>query len=470
VLIAGAELDGGICDVRCEAGRIAAVAPRLAPAAGEPVLRAEGGALLPGLHDHHLHLFALAAALLSVRCGPPGVRDAAQLAAALRGAPERDGWLRGVGYHESVAGELDRDALDRLEPRRPLRLQHRSGALWLVNSAGAERLGLDREPTPDGVERDARGRATGRLYRCDAWLRERLGSPAPPLAPVGQLLARLGVTGATDATPTNGPGALEALRAAARSGALPQRLLVMGAPGLRETGDERAVRGALKILLDERALPTPAELEALIGRARAEGRAVAIHCVTRAELVLAAAALHAAGSRPGDRIEHASVAPPELAALVAELSLCVVTQPGFIRERGDDYAREVDAADRPWLYRCAGLEAAGVQLGAGTDAPFGDPDPWLAMRAAAERRTRDGLVLGPAEALSPERALALFTTPADAPGGRARRIAPGERADLCLLDRSWREAREDLSSRAVRATVCDGGLAWCRDPEQLRHG
>ena len=33
--------------------------------------------------------------------------------------------------------------------------------------------------------------------------------------------------------------------------------------------------------------------------------------MTRSELVLAASALRATGARPGDRIEHASVAPPE---------------------------------------------------------------------------------------------------------------------------------------------------------------
>jgi predicted amidohydrolase YtcJ len=470
VLIAGAEVEGRILDVRCSGDRIAAVASGLRPEPGESVVQAEGGALLPGLHDHHIHLFALAAAQQSVRCGPPEVRDAVSLAAALRAAPSRGGWVRGVGYHESVAGLPDRAALDGMEALRPLRVQHRGGALWLVNSAGAERLGLDREPTPDGVERDASGRATGRLFRCDAWLRARLEPAAPPLAPVGELLARFGVTGATDATPGNAGDAVAALRTAVQTGALPQRLLLMGAAALPSSGDPRVACGSRKLLLDERALPSPEELEASIAQARAEGRSVAIHCVTRAELVLACAALRALGARPGDRIEHASVAPPELTALLAELGVCVVTQPGFIRERGDEYARDVGAGDLPWLYRCAGFERAGIALGAGTDAPFGDPDPWLAMRAAVERRTRAGQVLGPEEALAPERALALFTTPPEAPGGRPRRIAAGQGADLCLLDRPWREAREPLSSAAVRATVCGGALGWQRDPERLRRG
>jgi len=130
---------------------------------GELTLAANGGALLPGLHDHHIHLFALAAAEQSVRCGPPEVCNADALAHALTHASVRHEWIRGIGYHESVAGELDRKRLDTWVADRPLRIQHRSGALWLLNSAGIEHLGLDRGADAQGIERDAHGRATGRL-------------------------------------------------------------------------------------------------------------------------------------------------------------------------------------------------------------------------------------------------------------------------------------------------------------------
>jgi predicted amidohydrolase YtcJ len=456
LLIREAEVEGRAADVRIAGGRIAALGRGLAPAAGERVLEARGGALLPGLHDHHLHLLAWAAALGSVPCGPPAVRDAPALAAALRRAPGT-GFLRGVGYHESVAGTLDRGRLDALLPGRPLRLQHRSGALWMLNSAACRALGLDAGADAEGVERDAAGVATGRLFRLDAWLRARLASEPPPdLAPVGAALARAGVTGVTDATPGLEPGALAALAAARSGGALPQRLVLLGAA---HAGDAFAV-GPAKLVLDERALPPLAELVARVRAAHANGRGVAVHCVTRAELVLALAALEEAGTGVGDRIEHASVAPPELVAWLARLGLTVVTQPGFVRSRGDDYLREVELRDRAWLYRCAGFTGAGVPLGAGTDAPFGEGDPWRAMQAALDRRTAAGETLGAAEALTPERALALFTTPADAPGGPPRRIEPGVPADLCLLDRPWSRARDALASEGVAATIGAGAPLW----------
>jgi len=462
VLIRRAEIEGTAgLDLRTLAGRIAEVGPELELTAGETVLDAAGGALLPGLHDHHIHLFALAAAQSSVRCGPPTVRDRSELERALRTAGGSDPWIRGIGYHESVSGPLDRAALDAWVPDRPVRIQHRGGALWMVNSRALDLLGLDAGVDPEGVERDARGRATGRLFRLDSWLRERLDARGPPnLSAVGRQLATYGVTGLTDATPGNAAPELEAFLAALERGELPQRLVLMGRADLPEIDHTRVTRGALKLLLDDHSLPELDSFQRQIEQAHADGRRVAVHCVTRAQLFFALAGFAAAGVRQGDRIEHASVTPPEALEQFSQLALTVVTQPGFVYERGDAYLKEVDGIDLPWLYRCRGFLEASVPLGGSTDAPFGEADPWLAMRAAVERRSYAGAALGVEEALTPERALALFTSPADAPGARARSLAVGALADLCLLDRPWAAAREELRSELVAAAILAGELIF----------
>lgn len=466
MLIRRAEVDGrGPLDVRIEGERIAAVAQGLSARCGEIVLDAEGGALLPGLHDHHIHLLALAAARRSVVCGPPQVRSAGALRAVLASARPGRGWLRGVGYHESVAGDLDRRRLDAAVSDRPLRIQHRSGAAWLLNSPAVAALGLDAGVDAPGVERDERGRATGRLFDLDAWLRERLAdADPPPLAPVGRELARLGVTGVTDASPENGPAELALLEAAATRGDLPQRLHLMGSAALPQPTHPRVTRGALKLMLHERALPAFDVLEDRVRAAHGVGRGAALHCVTRAEVLLAAAVIEAAGARPGDRLEHASVAPPEAVERIAKLAtVAVVTQPGFLRDRGDAYLEEVEAEDQPWLYRTRAFLDAGVPLAAGSDAPFGHPDPWRSMRAATSRSSASGRVLGPDERLTPDAALALFASPAEAPGAPPRRVASGCVADLCLLDRPWKDAAGGLSRGCVTATWVGGRLAWHRD-------
>ena len=459
MLIRNVQLRDGIVDVRLRGERVAAIGAHLPDDGEAGSLDARGGALLPGLHDHHLHLFALARAMDSATCGPPAVRDEKTLRRALANAPVRDGWIRGIGYHEQVAGPLTREVLDALSPAQPVRVQHRSGAAWFLNSRAIARLGLDAGVDAPGVVRGRGGRATGALHGLDAWLREHLPDAAwPDLMPVGARLTAYGVTSVTDATPANGAHELDALAAAQARGALPQEVLVMGRPELPEPSAPGLARGPLKILLRATALPDFDQLAGQIAAAHAQERAVAIHCVTSTELVFAACALREAGPAPGDRVEHASIASPAATGLLAELGVTVVTQPNFLRERGDAYWRDVEPCERPWLYRCAGLLAAGVRLGGGTDAPFGDPDPWRAMQAAVDRRSEQGAVLGAAEAISPERALALFTSPARAPGAAPRSIVMGGRADLCLLDRPWNRARERLEADDVVATFVRGAI------------
>lgn len=442
LLIRNAELHGhaapggGVrCDVRCRGQRIVEIGRGLRPSPDEPALDARGGALLPGLHDHHLHSFALGAALRSTPCGPPEVATLDELGAALRNAPG-DGWVRGVGYHESVAGRLDRERLDALLADRPVRVQHRSGKMWLLNSAAVRAVGL--AATSDG-----------RVFRADTALRGWPG-PGADIAGASRELASRGVTGVTDATPDNGA----ATAAALRQRGMMQRVTLMGG--------ETLPHGARKIILDEVALPPFDALRGCIARSHDAGRPAAIHCVTRTELVFALAALDAVGAGRQDRIEHASVTDDHALELIARVGVTVVTQPNFIAERGARYLEEVHPGQHPHLYRCRSFIAAGVPLGGGTDAPFGGADPWAAMCAAVARQTADGRVLGPAEALTPERALDLFLTHPNDPGGAIRQVSVGAAADICLLDCPWRVARRSLSADHVAATVIAGVVAFAR--------
>lgn len=132
LLLRNVELPAGRCDMLIRGEAIAAIGVSL-DSDGAEVIDGRGGALLPGLNDHHLHLHVTAADASSVRCGPPHVRTPEDLARALAATPG-NGWIRGVGYVETVAGLLDAEALDRLHRRRPVRLQHRSGAMWILNS------------------------------------------------------------------------------------------------------------------------------------------------------------------------------------------------------------------------------------------------------------------------------------------------------------------------------------------------
>jgi predicted amidohydrolase YtcJ len=457
MLILGAEVSRrGLADVRIEGTAIVEMGA-LIPREGEAVIDARGGALLPGLHDHHIHLNALAAKAASVSCGPPEVTNADDLAAAL--ARPGTGWLRGVGYHESVMGLPNAAALDGLVADRPVRIQHRSGRMWLLNSVALDLL-LARATAPPGLER-IDGCFTGRLFDADDWLRAALGSTPPDLTEVSAALARCGVTGVTDMSPANDPTMAAHFAAQLGSGALQQSLVLAGALSLGEApaGDWRL--GPAKLHLHEAALPDFADAEAFVRAAHRAERAIAVHCVSEVELVFTLALFEATGVAVGDRIEHASIAAPGHVAAIAALGLEVCVQPHFVAERGDQYLSDVEPRHRPDLYRLRTLADAGIVLAGGSDGPFGSADPWAAMRAAVSRRTRSGSLIGPDEALTAEAALALFLKdPLDL--SREREVIPGTAADLCLLDRPWAEARSRLVSEDVRLCWASGRIVHQR--------
>jgi predicted amidohydrolase YtcJ len=310
------------------------------------------------------------------------------------------------------------------------------------------------------VERDAAGRATGRIWRGDAWLRSRLADAPPSLQAVGRQLAAYGVTAVTDASVTTDGEAAARLAAAVRSGELPQRLRLMSGGPLEAPKDGAFTVGPVKVLLDDHDLPPLDDFIAWIGRARGWSRSVAVHCVTAAELAVTLAAFEAVGALPGDRIEHGGVIPAEAITVIRDLQLTVVTQPAFVAERGDRYLAEVEPAEQADLYRCASLIAAGVPVAASSDAPYASPDPWQGVAAAVSRRTRGGRSLGETEQVRAADALSLYLGHPVAPGGPIRRIEVGERADLCLLKAPLREALEVPSASLVAATLVGGFRVW----------
>jgi predicted amidohydrolase YtcJ len=416
-LLHDVDVDGRMVDCRLDGGRIAEVGPDIPAAPGDRVLDGGGGALLPGLADHHIHLLATAAAATSLDLG--GGTDLSVL-----GDQPGAGWLRVIG----AGVELRRQDVDLWCADRPVRVQHRSAALWTLNSEAVAILG----PHLSIVEQ-----STGQLWRDDKRLGDLLhhGS-VPDLRGLGRRLAAYGVTHVTDATPE-----LDSVALLARE--LPQHVLSLAAAG----------DGPRKIVLADH---VPVPLDDVIDRIRAAhdaGRPVAVHAVTQQSLALVIAALGAAGTVAGDRVEHAAVCDDRAAAALAELGVTVVTQPTLLTRHGVAYRRDSDVADRPFLWRYASLCAAGIPVAVSSDAPYGDADPWHTVRAAARRVLADGTVLSAVECVPPEVVLRSLTAQPRQPAGPARRIVRGAPADLCLL-------RDSLSATVDR--VLAGGPALVR--------
>ncbi len=458
MLIRNADIyPSGLNDVRIDQGSITAIGS-LTPLAGEMVIDANRGALLPGLHDHHIHFLGFAASLASVNCSPAAVTNAAGLAATLQQHAIGSGWVRGIGYYESVAGDLDRTWLDIHCPQRPLRIQHRSGRLWIFNTAGLALLknALDAQ---DAVTLPADSFASGRFYDADVTLALLLGRHLPPVRQASERLAAWGVTGFTDMTPSNDAATFALFATLQTQHPLLQNVqLARNAPFA--IGCPPDIQpGPVKIHLHESRLPAPEALIEIIRNSHQAGVPVAIHCVTEGELLISLSGLAEAGTLSGDRIEHASITPDFALEQIQAMGLTVVTQPHFIAEKGDNYLQDVEACYHDALYRGRTFLERGIPLAAGSDAPFGSANPWTAMRAAVNRRTASGELLGGSEALTPEQALALFLGTPDAPD-QVRQIQAGAVADLCLLATPWSIARSRLDSADVRLVLRKGTVIY----------
>ncbi len=162
------------------------------------------------------------------------------------------------------------------------------------------------------------------------------------------------------------------------------------------------------------------------------------------------------------RLEHVTIADPELIEQLGRSGFGVATQPGFL----DLF---------PWMAHLPlpadisvvpvrSLLDAGAFLAFSTDQPSGEPDPWIGLSCAVSRKNPLGETVSEHEAIGPETALSLFTREAARISGYDGGVlAPGKPADFVMLD-SDPLADSALEERRVRpvATWIGGELVWRR--------
>jgi predicted amidohydrolase YtcJ len=431
--------------------------------------------LMPGLADSHIHLVATAASRLGIDLAADPPCSLAGLARRLAVAADAVGngaWVRVGGFEPAELGERrlpTRDELDAWVPHGPLRLRHATRHASFLNTAAFERV--ERALGPLSAERAPRaadGGFSGVVYGLEAELTVIVGPKgregmARALRATSAALAWRGVVRIDEVSGSNDAARAALLGDAIARGDLVQktRLFVCDAEeaeAARAVAGERLEIAGVKLFARDAEDGTRARLLDAIARARRAGLPVAVHAVepdcVQAVLDALAAAPPRAGEHPApDRIEHASLCPPELARRLARAGVAVVTQPSFVVARGDKYRSEVEEVLWPWLYPLRTLIGAGVCVAAGSDAPVGPMDPRVGLRGATVRRTAQGELLGAAETVGDATALGLYTWSA----ARARGIgasaawwAPGSPADIVVLERDPRRSGwRDLEAAAV---------------------
>jgi predicted amidohydrolase YtcJ len=485
---------------------------------GTEVIDLAGRHVLPAFTDSHTHYHRAAVLRMHfldfTALAPRSVGD---VLTAVRGAAATvpaGRWVQGDNLSAAALAEGRlpvRAELDQACPGRPVVLRTVGKHGISANSAALAAAGITAAtPDPPGgrIERDESGEPTGVLHetaklRLDAL---RADTVVPPLAEAERLaalrqglaeLTRHGITEIHEIVQS--PDELADYSRLREADGLTVRVVcyvrvVEGQAtlddllrlGLRTGfGDDWLRLGGVKVSIDgsctmhNAALYTgyldepdntglirveQGALDELVTRAERGGLQVAVHAIGPRAVDMAAAAIEQAtpGGRPSrlrHRVEHAYLAPrPGQLERLRDLGVVVSTQPAFLWANGDTWPTMFGLVEASRMMPVRSLLDLGIPVQLNTDFPNAPLDPLLTLRAAVDRRTRSGTVVGAAQAIAAREAWSLATAGAAYGAFEERvrgRIAPGYLADLVVLSADPYEL-DGLGPDAVEATVVGG--------------
>jgi predicted amidohydrolase YtcJ len=163
-------------------------------------------------------------------------------------------------------------------------------------------------------------------------------------------------------------------------------------------------------------------------------------------------------------IVHAGNLTPSQIDQVQEMNLYIASQANFFSLLGDGFMEAYGPERSRELYRFRTLLKKGVRLGFSSDAPVAEPNPLIGIRDAICRRTLSEKEFGPAECLTAEQALSLYTREAAYFSFEEKErgtLEEGKWADFAVLDKDpTRVAPEEIPSCKVKMTVVGGKVVY----------
>lgn len=487
--------------VLVEDGVVVAVGSRSALLGSGPEVVYSGAVILPGLRDAHIHPVAYAATLrgttLATATDFSDLQHRLRQSAAHTPPPTP---ILGMRLNEEALAERrlpNRHDLDVAVSGRPVLAHRYCGHVAVANTAALELAGVDAAtPDPAGgvIDRDSDGVPTGVLRETAIELvAERFGD-GNRITPdeLTSALNRLAAAGITSigAMLRTGAGAWASLgnevdlavsvseRMPIKVGAYvideqPTEVAVNKAKidnarerlrwlGIKRFGDgsfgghTAAMRdsfvdvettGTMRLDHIDREI---AEASVALGGGAAIHAIGDLACTAVIDLF---ADLVEGGADPQKlRIEHASVLTHDDMNRLGRLGVSAAVQPPFIGSEAEWLIKRLGEERIGRTYAFRSMEVAGVRLAGSSDSPVEPPDPWLGMALAQDR-----LGMAPGQAISAERALAMYTSGAAYALEEPEPLAVGSPADFIVVDRDPVAVNPDeLRATEVLATYVDG--------------
>ena len=483
------------------------------------VIESNGGMLVPGFIDAHVHFLAGGSTLASVQ-----LRDAqtpeefVQRVGAFAETAEPGEWITGGTWdHTNWGGELPRrDWIDSVTQGNPLWISRLDGHMALANSVALKQAGVDAD-TPDvaggEIIRDEDGRPTG-ILKDNAMLLVQEAMPEPTerqldiyLDAAMRYVAANGVTTVHDMFDNVADGwvGLETYRRAEARGDLITRIYAVTPLGewqkLKDDidrngrGNEWLKTGGVKGFMDgslgshtaamlEPFTDTPDQsgflldslgnLRAMAVGADAAGLQLNIHAIGDKAIRDLLDIFHDVAKSNGDRerrfrMEHAQHIHPDDIPRFAVQDVIASMQPYHAIDDGR-WAEDVIGSERArTTYAFKSLIDSGAHVALGSDWYVAPPNPIEGIYAAVTRQTLDGKNPDgwvPEQKITVEQALRGYTYEgayASFEEDRKGMIKIGMLADMVLLDRDLTAIpAETIRETKVLKTVVGGRVVYSR--------
>lgn len=474
-----------------------------------------GATVVPGFIDAHHHVMTLGFWMSQINCSFPAIRSIGQIVDAVADRTQTTTageWIRGRGYDDNKLAErrhLTRHDLDAVSPNHPVMIRNASGHMSVVNSFALRQAGIARgtvSPFGGHVDIDHDGEPTGLLQET---AQELLGDPFLPhdkdelrkhLHTAGKAYLAAGVTSGHEAGIFH-PAEFAVFQEAWADHTLALRTYMMirnpfldsleGVGLSTGFGDDRLRVGSIKIISDGSLIGRTAAvchpydhaaeedlgltmfsqdaLDDLVWRGHSAGWQMAIHAIGDRAIDMCLDAYRSALTRlpradHRHRIEHCGVMRTDIIERMAAMGVIPVGQPPFIAEFGDGFLEHLGRERSQLTYPLKSLLNAGIPVAGSSDSPVSSYQPLIGIQAAVTQRTSGGDSFAPAEALSVEEALSIYTRNAafaafdeDKKGS----VTVGKYADFAVLARDPRiEPADTISGIPIAATIQGGEFVY----------
>jgi len=480
----------------------------------------QGMTVIPGFIETHSHPSLYAMTLLQADCYTPPNENLGHIKERIKKLADTAGpgqWIKGWGYDDTLIAEkrhLTNKDLDEAAPQNPVFVSHISGHLAYANSLAFEIAGIGPEtPQPEGgeIEKDDRGVPTGLLKEEPA---QRLVVKHIPPYSADKLKDVLqtaiayyhqnGITSSHDAAIGyfwNGSQTIQAYRELEAEGKLDLRIYMTVVEELyreilrsglaKEFGSDFLKQGAVKFFQDGSIQASTAALseaykhlpgfsgeliirqetlDELLEEYHRKGIQIAVHANGDRAIGSVLQALEKANQsypRTDHRhmIIHCQLASKDHIARMKRLGVIPSFFVNHIYYWGDRHVSIFLGPERAGrIDPVATSVQEGLTFTIHSDLPVTPVDPLSSMHCAVNRMTKENMLLGPEERISPLEALKAYTTYAarcSFEEGIKGSIETGKLADFTVLsDNPLTIAPEKIKDIQVMQTVVGGRVVY----------